>query len=38
MDIIIDISAGFVFGALGSFTALGFAAMFKAFRLTGDVG
>ena len=38
MDIIIDITAGFVFGALGNFTALGFAAMFRAFRLVGDAG
>lgn len=38
MDIVLDIGAGFVLGVTGSFLALGFAGMFRAFRLVGDAG
>ena len=38
MDIIIDIAAGFVLAVLVNFTALGFSAMFRGFRLVADAG
>jgi len=37
-DPLLDILSAFAFGVTINFTAIGFAAMFRAFKVVGDAG